>query len=130
MSKQIMVKTDDPANARFDLVVKGKVDAVVQIDPATVSLSGRPGQTLTAQTRITPAQGYEFAIKDLSLKYDRKGIEAELVAPEEGDRSWTVNVTAHSKKADDLYNIINLKTDSPHKPNISIRVYAIYLDPS
>jgi hypothetical protein len=40
---------------------------------------------------------------------------------------WQVKITSTSQKAEDLYDIITLKTDSKYKPKLTIRVYAIYL---
>ena len=105
----------------------GKVDAVAQIRPATVSLSGKPGETLEAIVTITPAEKYSFTIEQISQKFNTQ-ITAELVPPEKGKQDWQVKVRAHSDKTDDLYDIITLKTDSPLKPNLKIRVYAIYIE--
>ena len=127
MSKRILVKTDDPKNKQFYLTVGGEVDAVVKITPATVSLSGVPGEALESVVTITPAEKYPFSIKKMSQKFDTQ-IKAELIPPGDGRRDWQVKVRAHSDKADDLYDIITLKTDSKLKPKLKIRVYAIYFD--
>lgn len=126
MTKKILVKTDDPNHKKFNLVVKGKVESVVDITPRTVSLSGAPGETLGATVTITPLEKYPFTILGLEQKYNTQ-IKGELIAPAKGSHVWQVKITATSPKADDLYDIITLKTDSKYKPRLKIRVYAIYL---
>lgn len=127
MNKRILVKTDDPDNATFYLTVSGTVDEVAKVKPATVSLSGVPGQTLETVVTVTPAEKYPFEIKALAQKFNT-GIKARLIRPEAGTRDWQVEVSAFSDKADDLYDIITLETDSPLKPRLKIRVYAIYFE--
>ena len=128
MNKKIQVKTNDPDNKAFFLVVRGPVKEIVTISPRTVSLSGAPGDTLKDVVTITPGDGFEFNIVGLKQKFNKE-IKAELVRPEKGKSDWQVKVTCFSDKADDLYDYITLKTDSPHKPILKIRVYAIYFDP-
>jgi len=124
-----MVKSNDPAKGKFYLTITGKVTEVAKVSPATLSLSGKPGETLEGVVSITPAQGYPFSITSLSQKFNTQ-IKAELIRPGQGASDWKVRVKAVSEKADDLYDIITLQTDSPYKPVLKIRVYAIYLEPS
>ncbi|MBA3013031.1 MAG: hypothetical protein FP812_22735 [Desulfobacula sp.] len=107
-------------------MVTGRVENVVDITPQTVSLSGTPGQVLEAVVSITPAEKYRFSILGLEQKFNTQ-IKASLVKPAKGEASWQVKITSTSPKADDLYDIITLKTDSKYKPTLTIRVYAIYL---
>lgn len=116
------------------------VDAVAEITPRTVSLSGSPGDVLEAMVTITPMDKYKFSILGLDQKYNTQ-IKATLVRPDMVNQdmvnqdmgkpgkkksAWQVKVTSTSQKADDFYDIITLKTDSKYKPKITIRVYAIY----
>jgi len=131
-----LVKTDDPANKKFHLTVTGMVDAVVEISPRTVSLSGAPGDVLEAMVTITPMDKYKFSILGLDQKFNTQ-IKATLVTPDmvnqdmvkpgKKNSAWQVKITSTSQKADDFYDIITLKTDSKYKPKLTIRVYAIYL---
>lgn len=127
MKKKIVVHTDDPNNKKFYLTISGKVSKLVDIQPDKVNLSGEPGQSLEAVVTITPVEGQDFKILELKQKYDTQ-IKAELIHPEKGQRQWLVKIKSFSDKEDDLYEIITLKTDSPYKPKLKIRVYAIYLD--
>ena len=127
MNKRIMVKTDDPSNAQFYLTITGRVNRVAEVSPSVVSLSGVPGEALEATVTITPAENYEFKILEMSQKFNDQ-IKAELLAPKPGEKAWQIRVKTYSDKADDLYDIITLKTDSPYKPQLKVRVYAIYFD--
>jgi len=117
--------------------VTGTVDAVVEITPRTVSLSGAPGEVLEAMVTITPKDKYKFSILGLEQKFNTQ-IKATLVPPHmvtpdmakpgKENSAWQVKITSTSQKAEDLYDIITLTTDSQYKPKLKIRVYAIYLE--
>ncbi len=125
MSKSIKVATDDPANAKFTLVFKGQVDSVVKIRPATVKLNGKPGEELEKVVTITPSEKYHFSVTGIEQKF-KQNITARLISPDSEDKPWQVMVKANSDKADDLYEVITVKTDSKYKPSLKIRVYAIF----
>ncbi len=108
-------------------MVTGKVESVVEITPQTVSLSGVPGEVLETVVTISPRDKYKFSILGLEQKFNTQ-IKAKLVKPGQGNPEWQVKITTTSEKADDLYDIITLKTDSKYKPTLKIRVYAIYLE--
>ncbi len=127
MNKKILVKTDDPANAQFHLTITGKVDRIVEIKPSVVSLSGVPGESMESMVTIIPAENHDFNIIEMVQKFNTN-IKAQLLAPEQGKREWRIRINSFSDKADDFYDIITLKTDSPLKPKLTVRVYAIYLD--
>jgi hypothetical protein len=107
-------------------VVTGKVENVVDITPRTVSLKGAPGELLEAMVTISPREKYKFSILGLEQKFNNQ-IKAELVKPDNETLPWLVKIKASSKKADDFYDIITLKTDSEYKPTLKIRVYAIFV---
>lgn len=125
MIKKILVKTDDPGNEKFYLRIAGNVREAVKISPSTVNLSGAPGQTLSEAVTIEPVMGDELKILDMTLKYNKQ-IKAELIKPGQGEKIWRVRVSCYSDRSADLYDFITLTTDNPHKPNLRIRVYAIF----
>ena len=127
LHRSILVKTNDPNNKKIYLTVTGKVTSLVTIKPAMVSLSGTPGQNLEALVTISPAKNFNMKILAMTQKFNTP-IKAELVAPEQSNRDWHIKITTYSDKADDLYDIITLQTDNPIKPELKVRVYAIYLD--
>lgn len=105
--------------------IAGKVKEIVKISPSTVNLSGAPGQTLSDVVTIEPVQGNELKILDMTLKYNKQ-IKAELIKPGQGEKTWQVRVSCYSDRSADIYDFITLTTDNPHKPNLRIRVYAIF----
>ncbi|WDP89071.1 MAG: DUF1573 domain-containing protein [Desulfobacter sp.] len=127
LHRSILVKTNDPNNKKIYLTVTGKVTQSVTIKPAVVSLSGNPGQSLEALVTISPAKDFNIKILEMTQKIHTR-IKAELAAPEQGNRDWHVKIRTYSDKADDFYDILTLKTDNPLKPELKVRVYAIYLD--
>ncbi len=100
---------------------------MVDITPSIVSMSGAPGEILESVVSITPSDKYRFSILGLEQKFNTQ-IKAKLIKPVNKNLPWQVKVTSTSQKADDLYEIITLKTDSKYKPTLKIRVYAIYLE--
>jgi len=127
--------------------VTGTVDAVAEITPRTVSLSGAPGDVLEAVVTITPQDKYTFSILGMDQKFgtqitatlvrpdmvkpdmvNQDMVNQDMVTPGKENRAWQVKITSTSQKADDFYDIITLKTDSKYKPTLTIRVYAIYLE--
>lgn len=127
LNKKILVKTDDPENQKFNLIIRGKVASIVRISPKTVSLKGIPGEVLETVVSIEPRDKYRFSILEINQRVGEK-IKAELVAPKKGESVWQVRVVARSEIAEDLYDVITLKTDSQYKSKITIRVYATYLE--
>ena len=125
MKKVIQVKTDDPEKKQFNLVVTGPVEKIVDINPESVYLKGNPGDTLEAVVNITPSEKYPFSI----LGVEQKGndlIKAMLVESADHKKSWQVKIKSTSDKAQNLYDVLTLKTDSQYKPTLTIRVYAIF----
>lgn len=127
MTKTILVKTDDPQRRTLNLVVTGQVDRIAEINPPSVYLNGKAGESLEAVVTVTPSEKYAFTLLGLE-KRNKSRIEATLVQPEKGGRTWQIRIKCRSDKAEDLYDELVLKTDSPYAPTISIRVSAVFLD--
>ncbi|MBC2703878.1 MAG: hypothetical protein HGJ91_04995 [Desulfobacula sp.] len=126
MKKTILVKTDDPGKKKFNLVVTGPVEKVVEINPVSVYLDGTPGETLESIVTITPSEKYKFSILGMEQKINTK-IKAQLMEPKGDEKFWQIKIKSTSEKADDLYDVLTLKTDSRYRPTLTIRVYAIFL---
>ncbi len=126
MRKNILVKTNDPDKKKFNLTVTGPVEKVVDISPRSVYLNGNPGDTLDAVVNITPAEKYPFSILEMKQKINTR-IKAQLIELNGDKKSWQVKIKSTSDTAGDLYDVLTLKTDSPYKPNLTIRVYAIFI---
>lgn len=127
MTKSILVKTDDPGQRTQNLVVTGQVDRIAEISPPAVYLNGKAGDTLEAVVTITPSEKYAFTLLGLE-KRNKSRIEATLVQPEKGGKTWQIRIKCRSDKTEDLYDELILKTDSPYVSTIGIRVSAVFLD--
>lgn len=86
MSKNILVKTDDPENKKFYLKITGTIKEIVKISPSTVNLIGAPGQTLSEVVTIEPIQMDELKILGMKLRYNKQ-IKAELIKPGQGEKN-------------------------------------------
>ncbi len=107
-------------------MVTGKVEKIAKIEPSSVFMDGRPGQTLEALVTVTPSQKYPFKILGMQQKINTR-IRAFLVKPGNGEKSWQIRIKAMSVKPDDLYDVLTLKTDSPYAHELTIRVYASFI---
>ena len=87
MKKIIQVKTDDPEKKKFNLVVTGLVEKVVDINPVSVYMKGNPGDTLERVVTITPSEKYPFSILGMETR-GNAGIKALLIAPIKDKKSW------------------------------------------
>lgn len=126
MTKTTLVRTDDPGNKVFNLVVTGLVEKIADISPESVYLTGNPGDTLASVVTITPAEKYKFSILGMEQNKDSK-IQAELVKPSQDKSSWQIKINSTSDKANDFYDVLVLKTDSQYSPTLTIRVYATFI---
>lgn len=128
MKKTVKVRTNDPERRKLDLVVKGPVERVVKVSPASVHLYGKPGQTLETTVTVTPSERYAFSILKL-VHLEGSGIRAELIKPSKKNRSWQVRISGSAPQAIKLHDYVTLKTDSKYKPEIHIRVFFMFTDP-
>lgn len=129
MKKVTLVKTDDPNKKKLNLTVTGWVEKIVEIDPDPVYLHGKPGETLGATVTITPSDKYGFSILEMEQR-GKSNIEATLIKPGKVQKQWQIKVKSYSKTADDLYDVLTLKTDSKFRPILTIRIYAIFREPA
>ena len=126
MKKTILVKTDDPNKKKFNLMVKGEVEKVVDIQPTGVFLDGRPGDTLESVITITPSAKYMFRITEMQQNPE-SGVLAALVPPEKENDPWKVTVKIHSDETGRFFDRLILKTDSPYEPTLKIVVSALFI---
>lgn len=129
MTKNIVVRTNDPDRRKFTLVVTGKVEGVVKIEPASVHLYGKPGETLSTSVTITPFEAHPFNILAMS-QLEGSGVSATLVEPSDDNKSWQVKISATAPYAVNLNDTIRLQTDSKYRPELIIRVSVYVVDPA
>ncbi len=127
MRKTILVRTNDYENRVFNLVVTGPVEKTVEVEPQAVYLDGFPGDVLQATVNITPSEKYGFSSLTLEKKNASK-ISANLIKPSGKDNVWKLIVQCTSEKVGDLFEEIILKSDSEFKPELSIKVSAIFIE--
>jgi len=127
MTKTIEVKTNDPGRRALNLVVTGQVDRIAEISPPSVYLNGKAGESLEAVVTITPSEKYAFTLLGLE-KRNKSRIEAILIQPGKEGRTWQIKIKCRSDKAEDLYDELILKTDSPYVPSLGIRVSVVFLE--
>ena len=126
MTKRVLVKTDDPRKRKMTVVVTGRVEALVTIEPPALTFEGKPGETLEKFVTITPSAKHSFSILGMTQNKD-SGVLAELVEPEKKGDPWRIKVNVHSKTEASLIDTLTLKTSSPHRPELKIRVFAIFM---
>ena len=128
MKKIVRVQTDAPDKRSLNLVVTGSIEKIVEITPASLYLEGRVGEPVQSVVKIAPSPKYPFSILEMKQQY-HTGIKMELVKPSDIQPAWQIRVNALSEKAANLYDVVVLKTDSPYRPTLSVRVYAVFSAP-
>jgi hypothetical protein len=108
-------------------VVKGTVEKVVDIKPASVFLKGNPGEILEAVVTIIPSQKYSFSILGMETR-GNESIKPMLIAPTEEKKFWQVKIKSTSDKVQNLHDMVTLKTDSQYKPILTIMVSVRFLE--
>ncbi|MBC8440422.1 MAG: hypothetical protein H8D87_12150, partial [Deltaproteobacteria bacterium] len=118
MKKVIVVKTDDPEKKQFNLVVTGPVEKIVDINPESVYLKGNSGDTLEAVVNITPFEKYPFLILGMETR-GNAGIQTSLIESKDDKKSWQIKIKSTSDMAQNLYDVLTLKTDSQYIPTLT-----------
>ncbi len=130
LSKSFRVFTDDPKQPNVELVVTGKVEGFVQIEPPRISFIGKAGETMRQEVRITPNPKYPFTIKeakaatDQNLRIDLKPLGKKA---KEG---YLLTVTVIKTNPGTFAEYIQLYTDSKEKPTIGISVHGRLMTPA
>ncbi len=120
----IDVYTNDPDQSRFRLVLKGKVEHVVNIQPAIVRFEGSAGERLTQEVVISPAAKYPFHILSIDA---RKGEDLSCAITEERSDPrpiYRLTVELNRTKKGHYFDSVIIRTDSPYQPEIRIGVFA------
>lgn len=125
MTKRVLIKTNAPDKKKFNVVVTGKIEAVATVRPPAVYLNGKPGDVLESVITIMPSEKYKFSILDVNHRKG-SGLDTTLVKPENATDPWKIMVKASLDKAGNVFDNLMIKTDSPHRPMIKIRVSALF----
>ena len=123
LHKRFMVTTNDPRNARMELMVSGKVKAYVTISPPFVRLIGNQGEKLTAVIRILPQPEHPFKIKSVQTtqgEYVTHVLKPLGRHPER--EGYELVVTNAAREPGSYRDYIQIETDLKVKPMLRIPV--------
>jgi hypothetical protein len=117
-----MVHTNDPQQSRIKLSISGYVENFVNIKPTRVRLTGVVGHPIAVSVVIVPEKKYPFKILEVKAT-DGQNIRYELTEriADEG-KGYNLSVENTRKETGRYHDVIRLKTDSPIKPEIHVRV--------
>jgi hypothetical protein len=98
------------------------VENFVTVKPARVRLSGIVGHSIAVPVTIIPEEKYPFEIVDVKAK-DGRHIRYDLnQRPTTEGKGYTLLVENVKKEKGRYHDVIRLRTNSPIKPQIQIRV--------
>ena len=106
------------------------VDKFATIDPRHVSIQGYVGDTIKKKISIKPQEKYPFKILDARA---RRGKDIKLELQEvKGANGTEYALLVENLKTDKgrYMDVITLKTDSPIRPQFTVRVYGYLRDRS
>ncbi|MDZ7696173.1 MAG: hypothetical protein U5R49_04320 [Deltaproteobacteria bacterium] len=118
--KSALVNSNDPEKNAIHLSIKAVVKPSVLISPRYVDLRGKAGQNATKIVKIDAALD-----KPLSLipgKFSLKGKMTYRIKEVKKGRSFEVYFTNILTSPQTYYGFLNLKTNYPEKPVISIQI--------
>jgi len=123
MSKSARAYTNDPDHPQIVLSMQGPVKTFATIEPEQVRLFGAAGDALKQTVTITPQAEFPFKILEANAQIGRD--IRYRIEENNGDQGTTYRLTVVNTRASAgrYFDTIHLKTDSPLKPRIDIRVY-------
>lgn len=123
----VNVITDDPGKPNNQLVIAGTVEKVLDIQPPIVKLEGPAGRVLKQTVIIEPQPKYVFRILHAQAKngaHMNFSLETEHRA---GQPVYHLTVEVSGPEKGRYFDRIVLSTDSPHKPEITVAVFAHFI---
>ena len=128
MSKTASVETNDERKPITSLIITGIVDKFYALSTNIVKLQGTVGEEIKRSITITSNEKYPFKIIDARAKVG-KDIRYELKeVKKSGGEKYLLYVENLKKQAGRYYDIVYLKTNKRHLPEIIIRVQGIITD--
>ena len=121
--KHFTVMTNDPTNSRVDLVVTGKVNGYVSINPRYIHLMGQADKNLSAVVKILPLKSHPFTITNVDARNgDNITIKLSPLGENPAQSGYELLVS-NTKKDEGAYrDFITLRTDLKEKPTLTIPV--------
>jgi hypothetical protein len=125
ISQKATVYTDDPDNAKIELIITGEVLAAADINPKVVRLVGQAGDPLEVIVTITPPDINQFDITGVKAQ-DGSNIEFKLQKKDEsGSQRFMLHVANLKPDPGRYFDKIILTTNSTRSPEIAVRVFGI-----
>lgn len=118
----VVVHTNDPQHPVFELMVTGRVEAFADIQPKTVSLRAKAGETVSAVARIIPRPERPFAIRNLRAVNGRD-IRFELtqkVGP--AGKLYEITIFNTRREPGRIADMVVIETDHPERPALQVMV--------
>lgn len=123
LARQVRVTTNDPKHGRIDLILRFTVDRLMTLDPPIAKLEGAAGSPIQATVKVRPSERYPFQILEAAAKNGRY-IDVRLSTEGPGEEgAYIVTVINRRREKGRYYDKVLLKTDSPHRSEISIDVF-------
>lgn len=120
--ESVVVHTNDPQHSVFELMVSGRVETFADIQPKTVSLRAKPGETVSAVARILPRPERPFAIRNIRAAKGRD-IRFEL-AQKAGPSGPVYELRIFNTRKDPgrIADMVVIETDHPERPALQVMV--------
>lgn len=123
LQRNITVRTNDPARPNLTLTLQFAVDRLFTLEPTIVRLEGEAGRTIQGTVRIRPEPKYPFRILEVSAKKgDYIDLRLDTEATDQGE-TYLLTVTTDRREKGRFFDKVLLRTDSPHRPEISVGVF-------
>lgn len=120
--KTVLVRTDDPANKTFRLHIKGTVKQLFDVSEQVVHLAGKVGEKIGETVTIRPEEQFGFRILSGGVQKG-KYLDVAFLQDQPVKSAWKITIRNTARQAGRYYDVITLKTDSPLKPELKIRVF-------
>lgn len=125
VAKSILVVTSDPMNQETTLKITGTAEPFALISPPRVFLQGSVNEEIKASVSIVKLDKYPFKIVE-TVVGERSGYIS--MALTEKEKGYDLTVSNSCKKKGRYFETITLKTGSPLKPEIKIKVMGLIKD--
>jgi hypothetical protein len=118
LSKELLLKTNDPASPLVPVLVEGNIQAALMVTPSTLNLGTvKVGETVTKRVIVRGNQA--FKITGLDNMGEPFKFE-ELPANAQAQQILTVKYEA--KSPGDLHEQIKIKTDLPQEAAVTLKI--------
>ncbi len=121
----VVVHTNDPAAAVLELMLSGRVEAFADIQPKSVLLRAKAGETASAVARILPRPERPFAIRNLRAV---KGRDIRFQLAQKSGPSGTVyelTIFSTRKEPGRIADMVVIETDHPARPALQVMVTGV-----